>query len=96
MVLRFYSYYQFGDSSLLLLNQKCNGMYKSKSSCVVLGVDVKEVDKFTMSFNPTYLMEGITATSGSKVYLRFSGNQKPLLIQGELDEYKHLLMPVKN
>lgn len=87
----------FTNNSLKITSKnKEVGGGEEEVSCVVLGVDVKEVDKFTMSFNPTYLMEGITATSGSKVYLRFSGNQKPLLIQGELDEYKHLLMPVKN
>ncbi len=68
---------------------------KEEVPCEFLGVDVKEVETFEMSFNPTYLMEAIGALVGEKVYLRFSGNQKPLLIQGETDNYKHLLMPVR-
>ena len=63
--------------------------------CQILGVDVKDVEGFEMSFNPTFLMEAIGSLVGEKVYLRFSGNQKPLLIQGETDNYKHLLMPVR-
>ena len=63
--------------------------------CQMLGVDIKEVEGFEMSFNPTFLMEAIGSLIGEKVYLRFSGNQKPLLIQGETDNYKHLLMPVR-
>jgi DNA polymerase-3 subunit beta len=87
----------FSKGSLIItsVNQDIGGG-KEEVSCNILGVDVKEIEKFEMSFNPTYLMEAIGALFGNKVYLRFSGNQKPLLIQGETDGYKHLLMPVRS
>ena len=87
----------FSEESLIItsLNQDIGGG-KEEVSCKILGVDVKEIESFEMSFNPTYLMEAIGALFGSKVYLRFSGNQKPLLVQGEVDAYKHLLMPVRS
>lgn len=86
----------FSDKTLKITssNQDIGGG-KEEVGCVFLGVDVKEVENFEMSFNPTYLMEAIGVLVGEKVYLRFSGNQKPLLVQGETDSYKHLLMPVR-
>ena len=87
----------FSKDSLIITSINKNiGVGKEEVPCNILGVNVKEIEKFEMSFNPTYLMEAIGALFGSKVYLRFSGNQKPLLIQGETDGYKHLLMPVRS
>lgn len=77
------------------VNQDIGGG-KEEVPCKFLGVDLKDVEKFEMSFNPTYLMEAINVLTGNKVYFRFSGNQKPLLIQGEKDNYQHLLMPVRS
>ena len=87
----------FSKDSLRItsINQDIGGG-KEEVPCVFLGVDVKEVENFEMSFNPTYLMEAIGVLTGDKVYFRFSGNQKPLLIQGETDSYQHLLMPVRS
>ena len=87
----------FSKDSLKItsVNQNIGGG-KEEVPCAFLGVDLKEVEKFEMSFNPTYLMEAISVLIGNKVYFRFSGNQKPLLIQGETDNYQHLLMPVRS
>ena len=87
----------FSEDSLIItsVNQDIGGG-KEEVPCSFLGVDIKEVEKFEMSFNPTYLMDAISVILGSKVYFRFSGNQKPLLIQGETDNYQHLLMPVRS
>ena len=87
----------FSKDSLVItsLNQDIGGG-KEEVPCSFLGVEIKEVEKFEMSFNPTYLMDAISVLLGSKVYFRFSGNQKPLLIQGETDNYQHLLMPVRS
>ncbi len=48
-----------------------------------------------MSFNPHYFMQGIEVLDGETVYIRFSGNEKPVVIQGEVENYKYLLMPVR-
>ena len=61
----------------------------------ILGLNVGDVSNFEISFNPNYLIQGIEVLEGSKVYLRFSGNDKPAVIQGEEEKYKYLLMPVR-
>ena len=64
-------------------------------SIKTLGVDVEDVSGFEMSFNPTYFMQGIEVLDGDTVYIRFSGNEKPVVIQGDVENYKYLLMPVR-
>ena len=64
-------------------------------SIKTLGVDLDDLSGFEMSFNPTYFMQGIEVLDGETVYIRFSGNEKPVVIQGEVENYKYLLMPVR-
>ena len=64
-------------------------------SIKTLGLDVGDISGFTMSFNPNYLMQGIDALDGNTVYMRFSGNEKPVIVQGEHESFRYLLMPVR-
>ena len=48
-----------------------------------------------ISFNPNYLIQGIEVLDGGKAFLRFSGHDKPAVIQGEEETYQYLLMPVR-
>ena len=64
-------------------------------SIKTLGLEVGDVSGFTMSFNPNYLIQGIEVLDGNTVYMRFSGNEKPVVIQGEHDTFRYLLMPVR-
>ena len=64
-------------------------------SIKTLGVDLDDLSGFEMSFNPNYFMQGIEVLDGDTVYIRFSGNEKPVVIQGDLEDYKYLLMPVR-
>ena len=64
-------------------------------STKTLGLNVGDVSGFTMSFNPNYLIQGIEVIDGNTVYLRFSGNEKPVVVQGEQETFKYLLMPVR-
>ena len=64
-------------------------------SIKTLGVDLDDLSGFEMSFNPNYLIQGIEVLDGETVYIRFSGNEKPVVIQGEVEDYKYLLMPVR-
>ena len=64
-------------------------------SIKTLGLDVGDVSGFTMSFNPNYLIQGIEVLDGNSVYMRFSGNEKPVIVQGEHETFKYLLMPVR-
>ena len=61
----------------------------------ILGLEVGDISGFEISFNPNYLIQGIEVLEGNKAYLRFSGNDKPAVIQGEEEHYKYLLMPVR-
>ena len=64
-------------------------------SIKTLGLDIGDITGFTMSFNPNYLIQGIEVLDGKTVYLSFSGNEKPVVIQGEHETFKYLLMPVR-
>ena len=61
----------------------------------ILGLEVGDVSDFKISFNPNYLIQGIEVLDGGKAFLRFSGNDKPAVIQGEEETYQYLLMPVR-
>ena len=61
----------------------------------ILGVETGDINGFQMSFNPNFLIQGIEVLEGNKVYIRFSGNEKPVVVQGESENYKYLLMPVR-
>ena len=64
-------------------------------SIKILGLETGDLSGFEMSFNPNYLIQGIEVLDGETVYIRFSGNEKPVVIQGEEETYKYLLMPVR-
>ncbi len=68
---------------------------KEEVSIKVLGLETGDLTGFEMSFNPNYLIQGIEVLDGETVYIRFSGNEKPVVIQGEEETYKYLLMPVR-
>ena len=61
----------------------------------ILGLEVGDVSDFKISFNPNYLIQGIEVLDGGKAFLRFSGHDKPAVIQGEEETYQYLLMPVR-
>ena len=57
-------------------------------SIKVLGLETGDLTGFEMSFNPNYLIQGIEVLDGETVYIRFSGNEKPVVIQGEEETYR--------
>lgn len=61
----------------------------------ILGLEVGDLTGFEMSFNPNFLIQGIEVLEGSNAYLRFSSNEKPIVIQGEEEHFQYLLMPVR-
>ncbi len=64
-------------------------------SIKILGLETGDLTGFEMSFNPSYLIQGIDVLEGETAYIRFSGNEKPVVIQGEEETYRYLLMPVR-
>ena len=59
-------------------------------------METGEIKGFKASFNPNFLIQGIEVLEGNTVYMRFSGNEKPVVIQGDVENYKYLLMPVRS
>ena len=59
-------------------------------------MEIGEIKGFKASFNPNFLIQGIEVLEGNTVYMRFSGNEKPVVIQGDVENYKYLLMPVRS
>ncbi len=54
-------------------------------------------ENLEISFNQRYLLEGLEQVSSDGVILRFSGPNRPLLIQNPRDvSYLYLVMPMKN
>ena len=50
----------------------------------------------TVSVNSKYLMDALNCIRGEKVTMQFSGKMSPVLLTGESDNYKHIVMPVKS
>ena len=54
-------------------------------------------ERLNVTFNYSYIMDGISMISSSDVLLRFNGDSKPVLIQDPYDaSYVYLAMPMKN
>src|SRR5210317_249048 len=83
-----------GTLKITTINKDIGGG-NEEVSIKTLGLEVGDVSGFTMSFNPNYLMQGIEVLDGDTVYMRFSGNEKPVVVQGEHETFKYLLMPVR-
>ena len=88
---------EIADSETLKITtvNKDIGGGNEEVSIKTLGVNLDDLSGFEMSFNPNYFMQGIEVLDGDTVYIRFSGNEKPVVIQGEVEDYKYLLMPVR-
>lgn len=54
-----------------------------------------EGEELTAAFNPTYLLDGLTAASGETVRLEVRDGLKPGVIRGESEEFTYLVMPVR-
>jgi DNA polymerase-3 subunit beta len=74
---------------------------KLSSSSPDLGQAVETVEAryegedLTVAFNPQYLKDGLTATTGESVRLDVRDGLKPGVLHGEGDEYTYLVMPVR-
>lgn len=49
-----------------------------------------------ISLNSKYLLDALNFITSNNVKLRFSGKLAPVLLMGENDDYKHIIMPVKS
>lgn len=65
------------------------GEYKNKISSIVSGDGA-------ITLNAKYLLQALSCIEGEKVSFNFSGKLAPILLMGENDDYKHIIMPVKS
>lgn len=81
-----------GDNILEVITSDSElGEHNSQISAQVTGENLE------ISFNQRYLLEGLDPVSSDSVILRFSGPNRPLLIQNPRDvSYTYLVMPMKN
>ena len=88
----------FENNDLLTITtlNKDVGGGKEEIGIKILGVETSDIKGFKASFNPNFLIQGIEVLEGNTVYMRFSGNEKPVVIQGDVENYKYLLMPVRS
>lgn len=49
-----------------------------------------------ITLNSRYILNAISAISGEKIHLNFGEKLAPILLTGESDSYKHIIMPVKS
>lgn len=59
-------------------------------------IDSKESDKkeCSIGLNSKYLIDVLNVLDGDKVSIRFNGKLSQILVEGEADDYKHMIMPV--
>jgi len=83
----------YPDDNLLEISTSDSelGEHSSRLPAQITGESIE------ISFNQRYLLEGLEPVSSSGVILRFSGPNKPLLIQSPEDvSYVYLVMPMKS
>ncbi|MEK7567065.1 MAG: DNA polymerase III subunit beta [Patescibacteria group bacterium] len=81
-----------GDNMLEIITTDSElGEHSSRLEAQVTGENLE------ISFNQRYLLEGLEPVNSESVILRFSGANRPLLIQNPRDvSYTYLVMPMKN
>jgi DNA polymerase-3 subunit beta len=54
-----------------------------------------EGEDLTVAFNPTYLADGLQASTGESVRLEIKDGLKPGVVRGDGNEFTYLVMPVR-
>jgi len=49
-----------------------------------------------VTLNSKFLLDALNVITGEKVHIHFSGKLAPVLLTGDDDNYKHIIMPVKS
>jgi len=50
----------------------------------------------TVTLNSKFLLDALGVIKGDKINVHFSGKLAPILLTGDNDDYKHIIMPVKS
>jgi len=54
-----------------------------------------EGEDLTAAFNPGYLVDGLTASTGDQVWVEVRDGLKPAVVRGETEAFVYLVMPVR-
>lgn len=65
------------------------GDYKNTINSIVSGNGI-------ITLNARYLLQALNCVEGDKVHFNFSGKSAPVLLVGENEDYKHIIMPIKS
>jgi DNA polymerase-3 subunit beta len=52
-------------------------------------------EDLTVAFNPSYLLDGLTAAPGDRIHVEVRDGLKPAVVRGEGPEFVYLVMPVR-
>lgn len=59
-------------------------------------IEAEVTGSASTTLNAKYLLNALSSFDGDSISLGFSGKLTPILLTGEKDDYKHIIMPVKS
>ena len=65
------------------------------TSSIEADIEVSGGEDCMVSLNSKYLLDALNCIDGEKVAMKFNGKLSPVLLIGQDDSYRHIIMPVK-
>lgn len=65
------------------------------TSSIEADIEVSGGEDCMVSLNSKYLLDALNCIDGEKVTMKFNGKLSPVLLMGQDDSYRHIIMPVK-
>ena len=65
------------------------------TSSIEADIEVSGGEDCMVSLNSKYLLDALNCIDGEKVMMKFNGKLSPVLLIGQDDSYRHIIMPVK-
>lgn len=65
------------------------------TSSIEADIEVSSGEDCMVSLNSKYLLDALNCIDGEKVTMKFNGKLSPVLLMGQDDSYRHIIMPVK-
>lgn len=65
------------------------------TSSIEADIKVSGGEDCMVSLNSKYLLDALNCIDGEKVAMKFNGKLSPVLLMGQDDSYRHIIMPVK-
>lgn len=65
------------------------------TSSIEADIEASGGEDCMVSLNSKYLLDALNCIDGEKVAMKFNGKLSPVLLMGQDDSYRHIIMPVK-